>query len=186
MLVAAGITVVLVALIVVVSLLTTKTDSTPSPSPKPETSQTPVDETSPVEPGVQSNPDGGSTTLYDNDYSSDEGYNKLSTNFDPTVSVTDNTVYNDGYVASTYSRLVCEFSTKKTITERALTPITNFLDDLKLSGTENARSIRTEGQKLLDKYTPLIGKRLDASDADNLKINCELMDIDMELENHKH
>lgn len=186
MLIAAGVTVVLVALIVVVSLMTTNPNVDPEPTPEPETTQTPIDETSPVETGVESDPEGGSDTLYDNDFSGDEGYTKLSTEFDPTVSVTDNTVYNDGYVAITYSRLVCELSNKKTITERALTPIATFVDDLRLSGTETSRSIRTEGQMLLDKYTPLIGNRLDASDADDLKVHCHLMDIDMELEGHDH
>lgn len=178
--IAAGATLTIFGLIIVISFLTSQANSDPDITPNPTITSPAENEV--TETGVEGNPDdGGADTIYQNDYSADEGYEKLPTDFDPAISVTDNTVYNDAYVALTGPRLLCEFSNKKTITTRSLESIENFYSDLGLSGSAQALSSRAMLSSFLKKYKGLIDTRLSAKEADELKnFNCDYGNLDHE------
>lgn len=171
---------VLLGIIIVISILTSQNTSEPEATPEPNSTSS-VQEEEITEPGVSGDPEAGSDTIYDNDYSADEGYEKLPIDFDPNVSAKENTIYDDAYVAATGARLMCEFSNKRTVTERSLRSIENFYSDLGLSGSDQALATRAEYSSFLKKYKSQIGSRLDVSEADMLSVyNCDYGNLDHE------
>ena len=163
-LVVAGFGVLLVIAIFVISYLTNSTTQLPEPTP------TATD--APIEQGVTPDPESGSDTMYDNDYSGDLIYTPLPKGFNPDVESTEGTVFDDAYVAATYDTLACQLSKKNTVTERAIEPLENFASDLRLSSSQQANATLSLTLNVLEKVEVYMGERLPANVADDIGIAC--------------
>lgn len=163
-LIAAGVAVVLVIAVIVVSILTNSGEKE-EPTPTPTVSAPPAPEDESFEEGVAGDPESGSETIYGNDYSEDLGYTPLPDNFDPAVDIIEGTIHDPEVLVATSTRLVCEFSQKKTITERSLQEMKEMVADMNKVSNPQASSTRRELENILVKYQNRIGERMPADEA---------------------
>lgn len=123
----------------------------------------------------------------DNDYSQDEGYIPLAENFDPNLSPTENTIYNDTFSYFTMNRLMCELSNKTVITEKALEPAESYFNDLSLNTSPYAVDARSQGSKTLEKLREKMGQPLSAQEKSDLAfMYCNAQEVDFEQDEHDH
>lgn len=97
--------------------------------------------------------------IYENTYTGDEGYTKLT---DPELAKKnpENTVYDENWAYSTWGRLACELSTKQTVSEKALSPILEFKEDLSKVDSMTAEGIIMNVDNLLVKLQRNLGDRM--------------------------
>lgn len=177
LIIAVAITALLAGVAIVLSILTGGTPKdtiapTQEPAPLP-TSE--VEE--PVEPGapiIDGEEEGAPPeSMYQNDYSKDIGYEPIPDGFDPAVNPTENTIFDSDYAYLTYSRVMCELSTKYTATDRALEPALALKDDLALISEAWAGSWRSNITRYQEWFEAHDGERIPADIKDELARNCE-------------
>lgn len=145
---------VLAGIIMVISFLFSSKSNETSPTPQP----TVQPEDTPV------------LTDAANDYSKDKGYIKLPEDFDPAVSDTTNTVYNDEYAYLTMNSVLCELSQKQVITEKSLEPLTNLVDDFSVNGSAFALTAKEQMNEELEWFRERIGEEIPPDKKSDLKL----------------
>lgn len=153
---------------------------TPNQTREPELDDSPIEQGSQVIIDDEDKEEGDVPPegLYDNIYTDDLGYDKLPDSFDPEVNPIEGTVYDDEYVFTTMSRLMCELSTKNTVTERALKPLTDFSDDLRRSTASTAYSTLQQIEYDLRWFNNNVGERIPGEEKSLLNMNyCGAGDI---------
>jgi hypothetical protein len=182
--IASIVTVILAAIVITLSILTGGGEKEPvpvtptnQPAPEETASPTPTDGTSDTLPiGSPTDEDAPPADLYTNDYSQDVGYIKLPDGYDS--SVPEGTVYDEEWMVYRGNTLLCELSTKQTISLQAITPLTDFYNDLLKVDNENASSMRKTISSYLNFYKDHMGERSDGTDRAELKVFCLYGDLE--------
>lgn len=170
LLIAGGIVALLFAVVILLASLNRADSATPEPTApvtlppeeQPEPEATFIDE--PLRDGMLVNPsgdpEGPPSEAYLNDYSEDDGYDLLPENYDG-ERAPEGTVYDAQWMLLKYYDLECELSTKRSVTERAITPMKNFISDLMLveSRHENATDLRVSMAATVAKYEARMEQR---------------------------
>lgn len=179
------VTLLLATTVVVLSVLTNggnthKPSPTANPAPKisapvQPTGGTVNDENIPTPqatPGEKETPP--PANAYNNNYSHDTGYKPLPSDFNVNdKSQYPNTVFDPAWAVTKANTLMCELSTKPTITEKAIQPIKDFVFDLNRVHTKSADALTATLNQYLNDYEPNIGQRASGSDMAALSIHCE-------------
>lgn len=188
--IASIVTVILAAIVITLSILTGGSKEEPVPV-------TPTNQPAPEETTVPTPNDGSSDTLpigspteegappadlYTNDYSQDVGYIKLPDGYDS--SVPEGTVYDEPWMVQRGNALLCELSDKQTISTQAITPLTDFYNDLLKVDNENASSLRKTISNYLEYYNDHMGERSNGTDRVELKTFCLYGELEAEPHDH--
>lgn len=186
LIIAAIVAAVLLGIAITISVLTAPKADDPSlpgvPNPtetrEPETDDSPIEQGSEVIIDDEDEGDVPPEGLYDNIYTDDLGYERLPDSFNPEVNPIEGTVYEDAYIYSTMSRLMCELSNKNTVTERALKPLNDFSADLARSSAPSAYSSLQQVEYDLRWFNSNIGERIPGEEKSLLNMNyCNAGDI---------
>lgn len=184
------ITAVLSGLVIALSMITRPTDTPPSPSPTSITptdsnpSSNPLDNIPDVVVGEPDSTDAPPTNIYENNFSDDIGYAplpdsyKTSTDPNPTGTVLDET-----WAMERYHTLVCELSTKESVTQEALKPIKAFTKDLTMAKYQNASAMRAGMTRWVEAYEIEMGNRAPGSTQSELILECQTITDGIE-DNH--
>lgn len=177
--IASIVTAIFAALVITLSVLTgggegkTPAEITPTAQPKPTQTANPTDGTSETVPIKGADEEGAPPAdAYTNDYSEDVGYVKLPDGYDSSVPA--GTVYDEAWMVTRGSLLLCELSTKQTISKQAITPLSNFKDDLISVSNENANNMSKTISPYLAFYNDHMGDRTPGYLRSELNIYCDL------------
>lgn len=152
-----------------------ESEPTAAPAPSASTDPTLIDqEGAPI--GNQDEEGAPPTGMYQNDYSGDDGYERLPEGYDPTTSGTTGTIYDEVWAQGTLQRLSCELSTKRTATPQAIQPMVDFQADLGIAPYGSAAYMSQQVERWISYFRLNDGQRVDASMSAELEANCEFVD----------